>query len=139
MPTYEQTDGFIPNKQTPPSTSTIGTSADKFDEIHVTTLTGTTVSGTTVGAGTAAYVGGQAVARYYSESVDLPQGQYNITHGLNNANPVIQVYGSGTNEILPHGSGNGVTVVAAASGSGVNVAVITLTAAVPGATVVIVG
>lgn len=63
MTVHEQSDGLIPNKQTPPATSQLGTTADPWAEINVTevkattitgvtTLTGTTVSGTNVGAGT---------------------------------------------------------------------------------------
>ena len=123
MAVHEQSDGLIPNKQTPPATSQIGTSADKWDEINATAVN----------------VNGFSAAKVYSETVDLVAlTGYTVTHGLNNSNPLIMVYGSGTNEVLPIGSGAG-TVITAASGSTANAVVITATAGAPGSTVVVIG
>jgi hypothetical protein len=134
MTVYEQTDGFVPNKQTPPTTSKLGASDARFTEVH-----GTTVSGTTVGAGSNLYVAGRSVPGIYTETVDLEAATaYTVTHGLNNSTPIVQVYGSGTNEQYLSGSGVG-TVITAVSGSSANAVDITVSAAAPGSTVVIIG
>lgn len=135
MTTYEQTDGFVPNKQTPPSTSKVGASDAKFSEVH-----GTTVSGTTIGAGSNLYVAGRDVPGKYSESADLSATASTITHGLNNSNPVIQVYGSGMNQLYPLGSGApGDIYVAGASGTSANAVQVTMSAAAPASIVVVIG
>ena len=122
MTVREQSDGLIPNKQTPPSTKSLGTSADQWDEVYATNL----------------YRSGVAVSRYFSVSADLGVAGVAVTHNLNNSNPVIQVYGSGTNELYGMGSGIA-TVIVAASGSSANAVTITMSAAAPGSTVVIIG
>jgi len=107
---HEQSDGLIPNKQTPPATKQLGTTADKWDEVHATTITGvttltaTTVSGTTVGAGTAAYVAGRTVASMVLITDNIEASGKVFTHGLGNQYPYMQVY-DGNGSGLPVGSG----------------------------------
>lgn len=133
MTVYEQSDGFVPNKQTPPATSKLGASDAKFSEVH-----GTTVSGTTLGA-TNLYKGGASVPSMYTETVNfVAETAKTITHSLNNSTPIWMVYGSGTNELLHAGSGAD-TVVYTASGSTANALVLYTTATAPGSTVVIIG
>jgi hypothetical protein len=133
MTVYEQSDGFVPNKQTPPATSKIGASDALWDEVNATA-----VSGTTVNAGTLNKLG-FTVPGYYSETVDLVAATaYTLTHGLGNSNPIVQVYGSGTNEQFMNGSGIG-TVVMAVSGSSANAVQVTVSAAAPGSTIVVIG
>jgi hypothetical protein len=133
MATYEQTDGFVPNKQTPPATSKIGASDALFSEVNATT-----VSGTTVNAGAINKLG-RSVPAYYSEVVDLPVDTVvTVTHNLSNSKPLIQVYASGAGGVIPFGSGAG-TVIYAASGSSANAVQVTSNAAAPGSTVVVIG
>jgi len=133
MTVYEQSDGLVPNKQTPPATSKLGASDALWSEVNATAI-----SGTTVNAG-AVNILGRAAAGYYSETVDLVAiTAKTVTHNLNNSNPLIMVYGSGTNEVLPMGSGVG-TVIESASGSTANAVVIVASAAAPGSVVVVIG
>lgn len=133
---YEQSDGFVPNKQTPPSTSTLGTSSAKWDQIH-----GTAVSGTTMGAATSIHIAGQKVPRIYTSGGTIGTGGTSVPHNLSNSNPVVLVYGSGTNEIYQLGSGApGVTnYLVSVSGSDANHVVITSSASLPGSTIVVLG
>lgn len=133
MTVYEQTDGFVPNKQTPPATTKLGASDAKFSEVNATT-----VSGTTVGAGTALYVAGRSVPGVYTETVDLAAATaYEVTHGLGTTTPVVQVYGSGTNE--QYFPGSGTVMITAISGVDSNTVAITANIAAPGSTVVVIG
>ena len=136
MPTYEQSDGFIPNKQTPPSTAALGTSSDLWDEVNATA-----VSGTTVNAGALTLLNFN-VPKYYSATVDfVVDTAKTVTHGLNNSNPLVMLYGSGTNRVIPMGSGNAgdVAVIVSASGATANTYVLTLNANAPGSTIVVIG
>jgi len=138
MAEYEQTDGFIPNQQTPPSTTVIGTSTDPF-----TSIVATTVSGTTVGAGSNMYVGGAPAAKIYRETgVDFVAATAKtITHSLNTLYPVVQVYGSGTNQQFGFDASGNVSQarITAISGTSVNAVSITVSATSPGSKVVIIG
>lgn len=138
MTVYEQTDGFIPNQQTPPATSVLGTSADPF-----TSIVGTTVSGTTVGAGSNLYLDGAPAARVYRETgVDFTATTAKaITHNLNTLYPIVEVYGSGTNQKFGFDTSGNVTVtkVTALSGASANVVHITMSATIVGAKVVVIG
>jgi hypothetical protein len=133
MTVYEQSDGFVPNKQTPPATSKLGASDALWGEVNATA-----VSGTTVNAGALTKLG-FTVPGIYTETVDLVAATaYTVTHGLNNSNPLVQVYGSGTNEQLGFGSGVA-TVITALSGASANAVHVTVNAAAPGSTVVVIG
>ena len=134
MTVFEQTDGFVPNKQTPPATTKIGASDAPFSEVNATT-----VSGTTVNAGALTKLG-FTVPGIYSETVDLVvDTAYVVTHGLNNSNPIVQVYGSGTNEQIPFGSGMASPILYAVSGSSANAVTITCNLGAPGSKVVVIG
>lgn len=135
---YNEFDSIQPNTQTPGS-SFLGTTANPWD-----TIIGTTVSGTTLGA-TTVYAGGNQLARLYTATVDLVGGvALTVTHGLNNSNPIIQVYGSGTNHLLTPGlsglpAGYIASLVYMASGTSANAVQITANSGVAGAKVVILG
>ena len=145
---HEESDGLIPNKQTPPATKQLGTTSDMWDEVHattitgVTTLTGTTVSGTTIGAGTALYLQGDAVPRRVQMSDNIEAAGKKFTHNLGAQYVQFQVYDSNASGI-PFGSGD----AGFASGlfingfyaSGTNDAYIYPSAAVSGATVLFIG
>ncbi len=135
MTVYEQSDGFVPNTQTPPATTKIGAADALFSEVNATT-----VSGTTVNAGTLQKLG-RAVPGYYSETVDLVAlTAKTVNHYLNNSNPMVLVYGSGTNQAIPFGSGAAASpVIYAVSGASANAVSLTSTAAVLGAVVVVIG
>lgn len=50
-------DSLYPNSQTPPSTSQLGSSARKWDEVNATTVSATSLTGTTVAASTTVTAG----------------------------------------------------------------------------------
>ena len=134
----EQTDGFEPNKQTPPATTRLGAAGNLFSEVHATSGNITTLDFTN------AVVGGVSrnlVARY-SQVGDVPASLVGleITHNLNNSGCQVEVYkgdtvggrhheGSGTNaavtgDYLVEASGlNSLYIYAATALTSVNVVV----------------
>ena len=101
---HEESDGLIPNKQTPPATKQLGTSADPWDELNATTVTATTVSGSTVGAGSDMFVGGARVPQVKEVIGDLASSGAVYTHNLGTQYVVFQVY-DGNGSGVPFGSG----------------------------------
>ena len=84
----EQTDGFEPNKQTPPATTKLGASDNLFSEVHATSgnFNNLVVGGTD-----------RPVAARYSQVGDIPSTVVGleITHNLNNSGCLVSVYKSG--------------------------------------------
>jgi hypothetical protein len=110
MTQYEQSDGFVPNKQTPPATSKLGASDAKWDEVNATTVSGTTINAA------ALTLLNKNVPAYFSVVGDVPAGVVGleVVHGLNNSGVIVQVYkggavggryveGSGTNAAVTGG------------------------------------
>ncbi len=129
----EQTDGFEPNKQTPPATTRLGASDNLFTEIHATSgnFNDLVVGGTD-----------RRVVAQYSQVGDVPATVVGleITHNLNNSGCLVDVYkngsvgqrhirGSGTNaavtgDYLVEASGlNSLYIYAATALTSVNVVV----------------
>jgi hypothetical protein len=137
MTKYEQSDGFVPNKQTPPATSKLGASDAKWDEVNATTVSGTTVNAA------ALTLLNRNVPAYYSVVGDVPGSVVGleVAHGLNNSGVIVQVYkdgagggryveGSGTNaavtgDYIVEASGlNSVYLYAGEARTSVNIVVI---------------
>ena len=133
MTILEQTDGFEPNKQTPPATTKLGAAGNLFSEVHATSGNfNDLVVGST----------DRRVVAQYSQVGDIPSTVVGleITHNLNNSGCLVSVYkggsvggrhheGSGTNaavtgDYLVEASGvNSLFIYAGAALSSVNVVV----------------
>jgi len=127
MATYEQTDGFVPNKQTPPATSVLGASNNPFTNLFVNHVESS---------------GARLAKVVVVTGVDFVAATAKtVTHNLGTLNPIVQVYGSGTNQRFGFDTSGNVTVakITACSGTTANALSITVSATQPGAKVVVIG
>lgn len=133
MTVYEQTDGFEPNKQTPPSTTKLGASDNVFSEVHATSGN---FNNLVVGSTDKSVAGKHVVTGVIPANTN----GLLVTHNLANAYPVVQVYdSSGSGILMGSGAPGSVTGYWTVESSGANTLYLYADVAMTGANIVVIG